>query len=91
MSDQDRIPPYNIDTISSDENRGKYQQGDCKSIPFKILQTNIIIVWQTARRITSEILEVKGLKTHNSFLKIQPKNTLDVPLVPLVTGGLIHF
>ena len=28
MGDQDRISPYNINTISSDENKEKYQLGD---------------------------------------------------------------
>ena len=28
MGDQNRISPYNIDTISSDENKEKYQLGD---------------------------------------------------------------
>ena len=31
--------------------------------PIKILQTNIIsIIWETVRRISNEILGVKGLK-----------------------------
>ena len=37
------------------------QLGDYKLMQYQILQTNIIrIVWQTVRRITREILEVKG-------------------------------
>ena len=43
----------------SDENIGKYQLWDYKFIPYEILLTNmIIIIWQTVRRITSEILDV---------------------------------
>ena len=62
MSDQDRISPYNINTISSDENKEKYQSGDCKLIQYQILQINITrTVWQTVGRITNEILGVKGL------------------------------
>ena len=39
------------------------QLGDYKLMQYQILQTNIIrIVWQTVRRITREILEVKGWK-----------------------------
>ena len=35
--------------------------GDYRLMQYQILQTNIIrIVWQTVRRITREILEVKG-------------------------------
>ena len=37
------------------------QLGDYKLMQYQILQTNIIrIVWQTVRRITRELLEVKG-------------------------------
>ena len=61
MSDQDRISPYNIKQ-TSDENKEKYQLGDYKLIQYQILQTNITrTVWQTVRRITNEILGVKGL------------------------------
>ena len=72
MSDQGRISPYNINTISiqyqyntkqtSDENKEKYQLGDYKLTQYQILQTNITrTVWETVRRITNEILEVIGL------------------------------
>ena len=65
MSDQDRISPYNINTISSRQvmrKKEKYQLGDYQLIQYQILQTNIIrIGWQTVRRITNEILGVKGL------------------------------
>ena len=61
MSDQDRISPYNIKQ-TSDENKEKYQLGDYKLIQSQILQTNITrTVRQTVRRITNEILGVKGL------------------------------
>ena len=37
--------------------------GDYEQIQYQILQTNIMrTVWQTVRRITKEILGVKGLK-----------------------------
>ena len=62
MSDQDRISPYNIKHMS-DENKEKCQWGDYKLIQYQILQSSITkTVWQTARRNTNEILEVKGLK-----------------------------
>ena len=61
MSDQDIISPYNIKQIS-DENKEKYQLGDYKLIQYQILQTNITrTVWQTVRRVTYEILGIKGL------------------------------
>ena len=42
-------------------NKGKYQLEDYKLIKYQILQTYIIrMVWQTVRRITKEILGVKG-------------------------------
>ena len=45
----------------SDENIEKYQSGDYKLIQYQILQTNNIrTVKQTVRRITNEILGVKG-------------------------------
>ena len=62
MSDQDRIPPYNINIKqTSDENKEKYQLRDYKLIQSQILQTNITrTVWQKERRITNEISGVKG-------------------------------
>ena len=64
MSVQDRISPYNIDTISSKQVmriKKKYQLQDYKLIQYQIPQTNIRrTVWQTERRITHEILGVKG-------------------------------
>ena len=47
---------------TSDESKEQYQFGDFKLIQYQILQTNIIrTVWQTVRRITNELLGVKGL------------------------------
>ena len=47
---------------ASDENKEKYQLEDYKLIEYQILQTNMTrTVWQTVRRITNEILGVKGL------------------------------
>ena len=61
MSDQDRISPYNINQ-TSDNDMEKYQLGDYKLIQYQILQiNNTRTVWQTVRRITNEILGVKGL------------------------------
>ena len=46
----------------SDEKRGKYQLRDYQLIQNQILGTNIIrIVWKSVRRITNEILGLKGL------------------------------
>ena len=45
-----------------DENKEKYQLWDYLLIRYQILRTNITrTVWQTVRRITNEILGVKGL------------------------------
>ena len=50
---------YNIKQ-TSDENKEKYQLGEYK-FQYQILQTNITrTVWQIVRRITDEILGVKG-------------------------------
>ena len=52
MSDQVWISPYNINTVSSNENKEKYQLGDELLIQYQILKTNIIrIVWQIERRL----------------------------------------
>ena len=65
MSDQDRISPYNISTISSRQVmriKKDIDYGDYKLIQYQILQTNITrTVWQTLRRITNETLGVIGL------------------------------
>ena len=64
MSDQENFSlknQYNIKQ-TCDENEEKYQLGDYKLIQYEILQTNITrTVWQTVRKITNEILGVKGL------------------------------
>ena len=53
---------YNIKQASN-ENKEKSQLGDYKLIQNQILQTNILrTVWQTVRRIASEIIGVKGLR-----------------------------
>ena len=66
MRDQDRISPYNIDTIPGRQvirKKKKYQLGDHLLIQYRILRTNIIIIsWQTVRRIANEIWELKGLR-----------------------------
>ena len=55
-------------------NKEKYKLGDYQLIPYQILQTNITgIVWKTSRRITCEILRVKGLKMNFSVFS----NTLN--------------
>ena len=65
MSDQDRISPYNINTISSRQvmriKKNIMQLEDHKLIQYQILQTNITrLVWQTVRGIAKEILGVEG-------------------------------
>ena len=63
---------YNIKQ-TSDENIEKYQLGDYKLIQYQILQTNVMrTVWQTVRRITNEILGVKGLS--NLFNPLTPNS-----------------
>ena len=61
----------------SDENKEEYQLGDYKLIQYQIPQTNITrTVWQTVKRITNDILEVKGLTWWNEivqFFKMQIK------------------
>lgn len=48
-------------------------------IQYEILTTDIIrIVWQTVRRIASEILEVKGLSDGRLFLLIKKKTNKSV-------------
>ena len=47
----------------SDENEDKCKKGDYQLIQYRILRTSTIrIVWQTVKRITSEILGVKTVK-----------------------------
>ena len=60
MSDQDKISPYNINTISSRQEMELEENNNF--IQYQILQTSIIrIVWQTVRRIAYVILQVKEL------------------------------
>ena len=60
---------------SDDENNEKYKLGDYKLIQYQILQTNITrTVWQTVRRITNEILGVKGLKLTTSIDNMKGMN-----------------
>ena len=62
---------YNIKQISY-ENKERFQLGDYKLIQYQILQTNITRkVWQTVKRVTNEILGVKGLKKkHDIYIYI---------------------
>ena len=75
MSDRDRISSYNIKTISSRQVmriKKKYQLGDYKLIQCQSLQTNITrTVWQIVRRITNEILGVKGLRPQEGGLVVK--------------------
>ena len=68
---------YNIKQ-TGDENIEKYQLGDYKLIQYQFLQTNITrTVWTIVRRITNEILEVKGLGAQSSacfFVRAISKN-----------------
>ena len=85
MSDQDRISPYNIKQ-TNDENKEKYQIENYKLIKNQILQTNITrTVWQTVRKVTEEILGVKGGIYHNYCCLWTPslKNLLQRPDIDL--------
>ena len=63
---------YNINQISY-ENKEKYQSGDYEIIQYQILQTNITrTVWEIVRRITNEILGVKGLSPTSDLDRISP-------------------
>ena len=63
-SDQDRISPYNINTISSRQVmriKKNINWWIFHLIKYQILQTKIISsVWQRVRRIAEEIMGVKG-------------------------------
>ena len=62
MSDQDKISPYSISTISSTlvMRMKKISIRELLVDSMLNFQTNIMrIVWQTVRRISNEILEVK--------------------------------
>ena len=72
MSDQDNNfslqYQYNIKQ-TSDEKIEKYQLGDYILIQHQILQTNMIrTVRQTARRSSSEIMGVRGLKRNKNYI-----------------------
>ena len=63
LSDQDRISPYYICTISCTQ-----VMKINKTINYGIsnrcnLQTNMMRIWQTVRRITNDRLGIKGLNT----------------------------
>ena len=64
--DLDRISPHTFNMISSRQLmriKKNINQGSIGWSNSKTLQTNITeIVWQTIRRITDEILGVKGLR-----------------------------
>ena len=67
MGDLDRISLYNNYQHNikqtSNEKKEKSSLGDYWLIQYQILQTNVTrTIWQTVRRITNEILGVKGLK-----------------------------
>ena len=63
MSDQDRISPYNINTISIRQVMRMKKNTSLRIfwfIQYQILRNSIVrIVWQTVRRIFNEILSVK--------------------------------
>ena len=60
MSDQDKIFPYNINTISI--RQGMEIKKNNNFIQYQFLQTSILrVVWQTVRRIAYVILQVKEL------------------------------
>ena len=67
MSDQDRISPYNINTISTRQVMRIHIKKNISFrifwlIQYQILRTSIIrIAWQTVRSITNEII---GMKTY---------------------------
>ena len=62
MTDQGRISPYQINTISNRKMTRKKKVRYNKLIHYQILRTYVIrIEWQNGRRITELILGVKGL------------------------------
>ena len=84
MSDQDRISPYNITTISS-----RQVMRIKKNVQINIART----VWQTVRRSTNEILRVGGLNKHGelSFKLYFSKQTLVGNIYGTLRRNLIHF
>ena len=79
MSDQVWISPYNINTISSNENKEKYQLGDDLSIQYQILQTN-----KTPPRKMSHIFITNNLEEWH-LLKMFASLQLPPPCGCLVT------
>ena len=75
MPDQDRISPYNINTISKGKvmrERGKKSifLRDYQLIQYQIIQSNIMrIVWPTVRRITDEILGCTNVVSNHIVIK----------------------
>ena len=87
MNDRDSISPYSTNSISSDENKEKYQLGDYKLIQSQILQIyDARTVWQTVRRITNEILGVKGLNNDRCkrYERLLAKNVSSTFLAGLI-------
>ena len=72
MSDQDRISPYNINTISIRQVMRLWKNVSLRIfllIQYQILSTSITgIVWQTISRIINQILGVKGLRNDSAVL-----------------------
>ena len=79
MSDQNRFSPYNTNAKikqASDKKKEKRKTSIWRLLMIKIqiLQTNtILIVLQTVRRKSNEILGVKGFKRHNRQLSFSGK------------------
>ena len=73
MSDQDRISPYNIKyniKKTSDENKGKYQQGITSWPTMKFSEPSSKELYDRVRRITNEIRKID-------------KNPLVTPIFPM--------
>ena len=64
MSDQDRISPYNIKTISIRQVMRIKKNVNKGIISWSNSKFFILTSWQTVRRITREILGVKGLTSN---------------------------
>ena len=65
MSDQDRISPHNINSLSNRLLTRRKKNINWGLIQQQILRTNIIrIVWKTVKRITEEIMGVNGFTFH---------------------------
>ena len=71
MSDQQRISPYNFNTTSSRQViriKKNINQEIISLSNTKFSELTLKgIVWETVRRITSDILEVKALKRKHNF------------------------